>query len=141
MQHAWYVLAFDLDRSDWRTFRLDRIDGPISVPGHGFRHRPIPGGDPTQFVSDAFALAPYEHSAHVEVDARPDAVAAAMPRLSRRRITARGTAQATVELSGSDADAVVRDLVDLCLYLTVESVTATDAIHARLARLVPSLTP
>lgn len=31
----WYLVAWDLDRDDWRTFRLDRAAGP--VPPHGPR--------------------------------------------------------------------------------------------------------
>ncbi|WP_435603624.1 helix-turn-helix transcriptional regulator [Streptomyces sp. bgisy130] len=29
----WYLVAFDADRDDWRTFRLDRIDDISPVPG------------------------------------------------------------------------------------------------------------
>ncbi len=49
----WYLLGFDLDRDDWRTFRLDRVrlrtpNGPRFVP------RPVPGGDPAAFVAARF---------------------------------------------------------------------------------------
>ena len=30
----WYLVAFDLDRADWRTFRLDRM-GAATRTGHG----------------------------------------------------------------------------------------------------------
>lgn len=45
----WYLVAFDLDRDDWRTFRIDRIRGPVRVGERG-RRRTVPGGDPTAFV-------------------------------------------------------------------------------------------
>lgn len=35
----WYLLAWDLGRADWRTFRLDRISG-ISATGTPFTPRP-----------------------------------------------------------------------------------------------------
>ena len=41
----WYLVAFDLDREDWRTFRLDRIRGRVR-PGERGRLRVVPGGDP-----------------------------------------------------------------------------------------------
>jgi predicted DNA-binding transcriptional regulator YafY len=45
----WYLVAFDLDRDDWRTFRLDRIaDRPHA--GGRVRRREVPGGDPAAFV-------------------------------------------------------------------------------------------
>ena len=50
--YRWYLVAFDLDREDWRTFRIDRI--PVSPPvrpeGRGMR-RLVPGGDPAAYVA------------------------------------------------------------------------------------------
>ncbi len=37
----WYLVAFDIDRDDWRTFRVDRIDGPAKVGERGTR-REVP---------------------------------------------------------------------------------------------------
>jgi len=47
--HRWYLVAFDLDRDDWRTFRVDRIRGRLRVGGRG-RRRTVPGGDPAAYV-------------------------------------------------------------------------------------------
>jgi predicted DNA-binding transcriptional regulator YafY len=49
--HRWYLVAFDLDRDDWRTFRLDRIRGRVRVGERG-RRRVVPGGDPAAFVRE-----------------------------------------------------------------------------------------
>lgn len=47
--NRWYLLAYDLDRTDWRTFRLDRLSRP--APGkRAFRPREVPGGDPAAYV-------------------------------------------------------------------------------------------
>lgn len=35
----WYLVAYDLDRDDWRVFRLDRIREPVAVPGQRAAHR------------------------------------------------------------------------------------------------------
>ena len=40
----WYLLAWDLDREDWRTFRADRITPRIPI-GPGFTPREVPGGE------------------------------------------------------------------------------------------------
>lgn len=45
----WYLVAFDLDRDAWRTFRIDRIAGSLMPTGRGTR-REIPGGDAAAFV-------------------------------------------------------------------------------------------
>jgi predicted DNA-binding transcriptional regulator YafY len=49
--HRWYLVAFDLDRDDWRTFRIDRIKGRVRVGERG-RRRIVPGGDPAAFVRE-----------------------------------------------------------------------------------------
>ncbi len=49
--HRWYLVAFDLDRDDWRTFRLDRIRGRARLGERG-RRRIVPGGDPAAFVRE-----------------------------------------------------------------------------------------
>lgn len=46
----WYLIAFDLDRSDWRTFRVDRIGQP-DLSRVRFAPRELPEGlDPVGFV-------------------------------------------------------------------------------------------
>ena len=45
----WYLVAFDLDREDWRTFRIDRIDSTLRLGRRGSR-RTVPGGDPAAYV-------------------------------------------------------------------------------------------
>ena len=45
----WYLVAFDLEREDWRTFRVDRISS-VKVPGHTFVPRPL--SDPAKMVAE-----------------------------------------------------------------------------------------
>ncbi|MEU7472067.1 WYL domain-containing protein [Streptomyces sp. NPDC044984] len=49
----WYLVAFDLDRADWRVFRADRIT-PRSPTGPRFAPREVPGGDVAAFVTGRF---------------------------------------------------------------------------------------
>lgn len=49
----WYLLAWDLDRHDWRTFRVDRIS-PCRPTGPRFTPRELPGGDVATFVTGRF---------------------------------------------------------------------------------------
>lgn len=49
----WYLIAFDLDRDDWRTFRVDRIT--LRTPnGPRFTPREIPGGDVAAYAVGKF---------------------------------------------------------------------------------------
>jgi predicted DNA-binding transcriptional regulator YafY len=49
--YRWYLVAFDLTREDWRTFRIDRIHGRVRIGARG-RRRTVPGGDPAAFVKE-----------------------------------------------------------------------------------------
>lgn len=49
----WYLVAWDLDRADWRLFRADRIS-PRSPTGPRFAPRPLPGGDVATYVRSRF---------------------------------------------------------------------------------------
>ncbi|MFD5315642.1 helix-turn-helix transcriptional regulator [Streptomyces sp. NPDC127098] len=49
----WYLVAWDLDRADWRTFRVDRI-APRVPTGPRFAPRELPGGEVAAFVAGRF---------------------------------------------------------------------------------------
>jgi predicted DNA-binding transcriptional regulator YafY len=49
----WYLLAWDLERENWRTFRADRIT-PRTPTGPRFTPRELPGGDVAAFVTSRF---------------------------------------------------------------------------------------
>ncbi|GIG37157.1 helix-turn-helix transcriptional regulator [Cellulomonas pakistanensis] len=49
----WYLVAWDLDRADWRVFRADRIR-PRAPGGARFAPREVPGGDVAAFVAARF---------------------------------------------------------------------------------------
>src|SRR6478672_5285188 len=46
----WYLVAFDLHRDDWRTFRCDRMSETRTV-GHRFRVRELPAEDIAAYVA------------------------------------------------------------------------------------------
>ena len=60
--YRWYLVAFDLDRDDWRTFRIDRIRGRVRPTERG-RARVVPGGDPAAFVKQRLQSAGNEPEA------------------------------------------------------------------------------
>jgi len=63
----WYLLAFDPDRDDWRTFRVDRLTGV--VPTHRrFTPRPLPAADGASYVTERMAAATYRHTVWLRVD-------------------------------------------------------------------------
>jgi predicted DNA-binding transcriptional regulator YafY len=74
--YRWYLVARDVERDDWRTFRADRIDGP-RLTGRRFVPRDPP--DAAAFVARAVTTAPYRYQARVMVHAPAEAVAGLMP--------------------------------------------------------------
>jgi predicted DNA-binding transcriptional regulator YafY len=50
----WYLVAWDRDRADWRTFRADRIR-PVTPTGPRFEPRDLPGGDAAAHVASGVA--------------------------------------------------------------------------------------
>ncbi|MDG4758357.1 WYL domain-containing protein [Micromonospora sp. WMMD710] len=72
----WYLMAWDVDRDDWRTFRLDRMRAAEATSWR-FRTREHP--DPVAFVQRSVTEAPYRHLARVRVRAQPDEVRAVVP--------------------------------------------------------------
>ncbi|WP_382305406.1 helix-turn-helix transcriptional regulator [Herbiconiux sp. UC225_62] len=49
----WYLVAWDIEREDWRIFRADRI-APRSPTGPRFSPKEVPGGDVAAYVSARF---------------------------------------------------------------------------------------
>ncbi|MEC3978377.1 helix-turn-helix transcriptional regulator [Amycolatopsis sp. H20-H5] len=70
----WYLVAWDVDRGDWRTFRVDRLVPKIPT-GPRFSAREVPGGDVAAFVSRRVSAAAWRYRARVTVHASAEVVA------------------------------------------------------------------
>jgi predicted DNA-binding transcriptional regulator YafY len=64
----WYLVAWDIERHDWRTFRVDRLSDPEST-GSRFRQRDVPSGDAATFVRNQLASVPTRYEVIVTVKA------------------------------------------------------------------------
>jgi len=76
--YRWYLVAWDLARKDWRTFRVDRIEGKLKTSTR-FMPRKPPGGDFAAFVSKSLASVPYPIRARVTLQAPVEAVTKRVP--------------------------------------------------------------
>jgi predicted DNA-binding transcriptional regulator YafY len=72
----WYLMAWDVDRADWRTFRLDRMREVVATTWR-FRAREHP--DPVAHVQRSVTASPYRYVARVRLHARPEQVRALVP--------------------------------------------------------------
>jgi predicted DNA-binding transcriptional regulator YafY len=75
----WYLVAYDRDRADWRSFRLDRIAAPEPT-GQRFRPRDLPAEDALAFVQQGIRRMPQRHSVRVRVAMAADDLAARVGR-------------------------------------------------------------
>jgi predicted DNA-binding transcriptional regulator YafY len=71
----WYLVAWDTDRVDWRTFRVDRM-APRTPTGPKFTPRELPGGgDVADYVSRGVSSAAWRYRARIVLHAPAEVVA------------------------------------------------------------------
>ena len=63
----WYLVAWDVRREDWRTFRVDRLEEP-KLAGVRFPARPLPAADAAAYVAQSISSMPMPHHAVVHVE-------------------------------------------------------------------------
>jgi predicted DNA-binding transcriptional regulator YafY len=69
----WYLVAWDLDRVDWRTFRVDRLSDPRSTRWR-FEPREVPGGDAAAYVQSQLRSIQTRYEVEAVIDLPADAV-------------------------------------------------------------------
>jgi predicted DNA-binding transcriptional regulator YafY len=74
----WYLAAWDIDRDNWRTFRVDRI-GPKLSTGSRFAPRKPPDGDFAAYVSRSVSYVPHPHQAQIVLRASVEMAAERVP--------------------------------------------------------------
>jgi predicted DNA-binding transcriptional regulator YafY len=69
----WYLVCYDLDRHDWRTFRLDRLSD-VEHTGARFAPRTLPAADAATFVRESLRQVPTTYTVEALIAADADAV-------------------------------------------------------------------
>jgi predicted DNA-binding transcriptional regulator YafY len=130
----WYLLAYDRDKDDWRSLRLDRMSG-VRARGTTFTRREAP--DAAAYVSRAITSSPYRYVARVRYHCPQEVVA---QHFSPAAVTIEADSpQSCIVTAGADDPEV------LVLYLAMvgrdfvvleppEVIAATATVAARLSR-------
>jgi predicted DNA-binding transcriptional regulator YafY len=132
----WYLLAYDGDRQDWRSLRLDRM-GDVRALGSTFAPRQAP--DAASYVRRSISASPYRYVARVRYFAPYDVVSQYF-----------SPSSATIEPDGPDACVVTAGANDadrMALYFAMvgrdfevleppEVIDATRAFVERIGRAV-----
>jgi predicted DNA-binding transcriptional regulator YafY len=132
----WYLIAWDLRRNDWRTFRLDRLSD-VQLAGRRFALRTIPGGDAAAYLASSVASMPRELDAIVAVRARYDRVEEALSRIEHTALDAAADS-CTIRVRANHLDSLVMAAARLALHAPVrilEPSADADAVHALIGRL------
>ena len=74
----WYLVAYDLDREDWRTFRVDRVSRPFAT-GARFTPRELPTGSAAEYLRQSMHRRQETYEYAVTFTAPADVVAARVP--------------------------------------------------------------
>ncbi len=74
----WYLLGWDVERGDWRTYRVDRMR-PRVPTGPRFTPRDAPDDDLASYFSRGVSTAPYRYQARVTLYASPEEAAGRVP--------------------------------------------------------------
>nr|WP_205856999.1 WYL domain-containing protein [Phytoactinopolyspora endophytica] len=115
----WYLLAYDLHRDDWRTFRVDRIND-ATLTGRRFDPRELPAESAAAYVALTIAKAPYRYTLDVVVAAPAEAVTSRLRALVTERVEPNGDGTCTVRLGADRPEILAQRLVALDADFSVE---------------------
>ncbi|MFF9687307.1 helix-turn-helix transcriptional regulator [Streptomyces sp. NPDC014623] len=142
----WYLVAYDLDREDWRTFRVDRVSEPFST-GARFTPRELPAGSENGAEILSRALSRNQPELHIDVtfEASAGFVAARLPAElgTLEPVGAHGCRLRTTSRSSTEWVALRLALVDCAFeaHGPPELVERLGALGARLSRAARSGRP
>jgi len=74
----WYLIGWDTDRHDWRTYRVDRIRPRIPA-GPRFTPRQAPDFNLADYLTRGVSIAPYRYQAQITLHAPAEAAAERIP--------------------------------------------------------------
>ncbi|MGI9051653.1 MAG: helix-turn-helix transcriptional regulator [Ilumatobacteraceae bacterium] len=110
VRSRWYLVAFDIDRDDWRTFRVDRVSQP-TVTGARSSEREAP--DAAALVAAGVAVRVYDTQARIRLSVPPDVAAREIaPTIGVIEPDPAGGTTSIVTIGG-DADWIARYLASL----------------------------
>ncbi|MFF3323144.1 helix-turn-helix transcriptional regulator [Streptomyces sp. NPDC002889] len=135
--HRWYLVAYDLEREDWRTFRVDRVTEPFAT-GARFTPREVPAADDaTELLRHSMSRRQQEHEVDVSFAAPASFVAARLPQTLGAPVA---TGDGTCRLRVRAADSIEWLALRLALVDCEFTVHGPPALHDYVTDLATRLT-
>jgi biotin operon repressor BirA-like protein len=97
----WYLVGYDLDRGDWRIFRLDRLHD-VRGTGARFGPRRFPAEDAATYVRERLGGIPVTHRVEAVVEAPADVVRRRLGRWAQVEPVDAGRCRLRMESDGLD---------------------------------------
>jgi predicted DNA-binding transcriptional regulator YafY len=133
----WYLFAYDLERDDWRSFRVDRVTAAATRSWH-FRPRQAP--DAAAYVQESVASRVYRQQARFLVHASAETVRAQIP-ASAAVVRPEGAHRCEVLSGGGSLDFVLMHVVLLGhTFEVLDPPELTDRCRALANRLLAAAT-
>jgi predicted DNA-binding transcriptional regulator YafY len=132
----WYLLAWDLRRTDWRTFRLDRLSN-VRLAGGRFTPRDIPGGDAAAYLAASVASIPREIETLVAIRAPYEQIAEALSWVEHTPVDTEAES-CTIRLRANQLDSLVMALTRVALRAPVRIIepgVVADEVDTLIGRL------
>jgi|SRR5690625_2305164 len=123
----WYLIGYDLDRSDWRMFRLDRMSD-VGTNDRPFRPRELPGGDAAAFVARTIAATPYPFWTDVTLQAPAEVIRQQMSAVIPQRVEPLDAGHCRVRLGSDSPGPIVHDLAALASLDVSMAIVAADEV-------------
>ncbi|BBY44067.1 helix-turn-helix transcriptional regulator [Mycolicibacterium celeriflavum] len=132
----WYLLAYDRDKQDWRSLRLDRM-GDVRAQGSTFTPREAP--DAATYVRRSISSSPYRYVARVRFHA-PESVLTQHFSAASATVEADGPDACIVTAGADDPERMVFYFATVgCDFEVLEPPEVVRAVHAVSERLQRSL--
>ncbi|MDQ3781960.1 MAG: WYL domain-containing protein, partial [Actinomycetota bacterium] len=136
----WYLVAWDLVREDWRTFRVDRLRDLVATAWR-FDPRVLPADDAADFVARAIAAAPARYDVVVTLHVSTDEAAHRMRYVAEGQLEAVDDGRCRFRTKGDSLEWLAASIlligVDFEVHQPVELIDHIREITGRLAAAVP----
>ena len=124
----WYLVAYDMDREDWRSFRVDRMKDARPT---GMRSMRRPAPDPVEMINQGVAVDVYSRSAEVILHVPID-IAQRMIPITIGRLEEEGSDRSRLLIGADEMGGLASFLVSLAVPFDVVS---PDDLKAELVAL------
>jgi predicted DNA-binding transcriptional regulator YafY len=132
----WYLVAWDVRRGDWRTFRVDRLETP-QLAGVRFEPHDLPGGDAAAFVAQSIHNMPMAFEATVLAHGSADEVRTAI-RWTDAEVDAVDDATCRVHFRADNMDWLLSNVTMLAVVVDIDVEVPSD-LAPRVAELAARL--